>query len=294
MKRWIGVDVLCGGEACDDLAAEVTESFGVGVEFIQNGIRFYLEGENLSPESESELRQILERYKEFLPPESSEGGYSTHPLADDDWAHRWKSFFKPLRVGRHFLVCPTWEEPNPLEGDILIRLDPGMAFGTGHHETTRLCMEWLETWAAGQGDVSSRRVLDVGTGSGILAMCSVLLGVREAVGVDNDPEAVQVARENVDLNGLADKIRLFDGSASDMGDRFDAVVANIQSNPLIEMAPVMVTRLAEAGAMALSGILIEQKEDVRAAYEAQGLRLTSEKHSGEWCLLEFRRSGKDG
>lgn len=285
-KKWICIEIFCGMDVLDDLAAELVEAFGVSVELIEKGVRFYLAGEDFQKASEEKLRSLLKIVKEshslpMLPT------YRTSLLLDDDWADRWKEHFKPLRVGKHFLICPTWEQPHATAGDRVILIDPGRAFGTGHHETTRLCLEWLEESVHEFKNMERKSLLDVGTGSGILAMASALLGFEPVLGIDNDPEAIEVAAENLELNHLSHKIQLEVTTVADVKERYSVVISNIQSIPLIEMASAMVRRVEPSGRLVLSGILVEQKADVQAAYEQAGMKLTRSRTDGEWCLLAF-------
>jgi ribosomal protein L11 methyltransferase len=273
----------------------IAECFAVGVEITADGVRFYLPWNKAADKSwEPELGQVLDDFRAIYG-QALALQYTSDLVVDEGWADRWKEHFKPLRVGRRFIICPTWEEPEPRPGDLVIRIDPGQAFGTGHHETTRLCLEWLDDYdhllaqhyRASASPSRRPSFLDVGTGTGILAMGATLLGWAEVVAIDNDPEAVRVAAENVTINGLDARIRLATGSVDQVQGRFDVVTANIQALPLIDLAAALVSRLSPTGRLVLSGILLEQRDMVVAAYGRQGLRLTSERSAGEWCLLEF-------
>jgi ribosomal protein L11 methyltransferase len=294
-KQWIGVSVTCQAGYADDLAAMIAESFAVGVEITEAGVRFYLSREGDAAKSwEPALVLVLDEFR-AIHGQDLALQYTSDLVVDEGWADRWKEHFKPLRVGRRFIICPTWEEPEPRPGDLVIRIDPGQAFGTGHHETTRLCLEWLDDCdplLAQHHRVSaphSRRpaYLDVGTGTGILAMGAALLGYSEVVAIDNDPEAVRVAAENVTINRLDARIRLSTSSVDQVQGCFDVVMANIQALPLIDLAPALVSKLSSTGRLVLSGILLEQRELVVTAYDRHGLHLASERSAGEWCLLEF-------
>jgi ribosomal protein L11 methyltransferase len=202
---------------------------------------------------------------------------------DEDWAHAWKRFWKPLRIGRRLVVKPTWEPFEPSAGDIVIELDPGMAFGSGTHETTRMCMLWLE-------DVleEGERVLDVGTGSGILAVTAARLGAREVIAVDNDPVAVRTALENVTLNRVADRVRVENSDltaviASD--ERFDVIVANIVADAIIGLAPRVAPLLEEGGRFVASGIIVERVSEVRVALDEAGLVRQDWRPDGEWASV---------
>ncbi len=285
-RSWIHVEAACAPEFADELGGRIAGEFGIGIELASPGVGFYLDDGDLPARWEERLQKTLDEVREAFGLAAA-FPYTRTVVAEEDWARQWKSHFKPLRVGRRFVVCPTWEEFEPGPGDLVIRIDPGMAFGTGHHETTRLCLEWLDDCGGEEGDAGPRSLLDVGTGSGILAVGAVLLGCRPVVGVDVDPEALEVAAENVEVNGMENAIRLRECSAADIVERFDLVVANIQAYPLMDMAGALSARVARGGAAALCGILVEQKEVVRAAYEAQGLIFRRARIDGEWCLLEF-------
>jgi ribosomal protein L11 methyltransferase len=293
-REWTCVAVSCGGDHTDDLAALVAERFQVGVEITEDGIRFYLAGEAAATGTWiTELQQALDDFR-GISGQALPLRFTSHLVADEGWGDRWKEHFKPLRAGR-FIISPTWEEPRAASGDLVIRIDPGQAFGTGHHETTRLCLEWL----GGYDELLSRQdraaapsphrpsFLDVGTGTAILAMGAALLGWSEVVAIDIDPEAVQVAAENVSINGLDARIRVQVGGVDQAEGRFDVVMANIQALPLIDLAGALAARLVPGGRLVLSGILREQRDEVIAAYAARGLRLHSESAAGEWCLLEL-------
>ena len=205
---------------------------------------------------------------------------------DDDWLRLWKRGFEPTPIGRRLLVFPSWrrDEAEAFEDRARIEVDPGMAFGTGTHETTRLCLEWLdEHWTGGS-------LLDVGTGTGILAIAAVLLepGSR-AVAVDVDPVAVAVARENAELNGVAERIA-FDTCGPDaVAGEFDAVLANLTADVIRLAGRELVARTRSGGSLVLSGILATQAGDVEADMQDEGLALESRRDAGEWVALAMRK-----
>ncbi len=285
-KNWTRIDVTCGPETAHILAVEFVEAFGVSVEYISGGIRTYLDSARFADEKER-LRQIVDSATTL--PDEGAIGLAVSEIPDEDWSRTWKEHFKPLRVGRRFLVSPTWEAVHCGPERLIIRIDPGRAFGTGHHESTRLCLEWLESCL--QLDQGSARMslLDIGTGTGILAIGAALLGFREVVGIDNDPEAIEVAKENIMLNGLPEKIRLLCATPGGVSGSFDVVISNIESKPLIRMSETIASKVRGEGLLALSGILIEQADEVGGEYEKRGLELTGAKTAGEWVLLAFRK-----
>lgn len=182
---------------------------------------------------------------------------SVGEVAERDWVRLSQAEFAPIRVNQRLWIVPSWHDlPDP--GAVNIRLDPGMAFGTGSHATTRLCLDWLcATVTAGHS------VLDYGCGSGILAIAAAMLGARPVVGVDIDTQALAAARDNAERNGVAIEIL---HSREPMDLRFDRVVANILTNPLKGLAPLLTGRVRRGGRLVLSGILAEQAEDVMAVY----------------------------
>jgi ribosomal protein L11 methyltransferase len=285
-KNWTRIDVTCGPETAHILAVEFAEAFGVSVEYISGGIRVYLDSARFAGEKDR-LRQIIDS----APALHDEGaiGLAVSEIPDEDWSRTWKEHFKPLQVGRRFVVSPTWDEAPCDPERLVIRIDPGRAFGTGHHESTRLCLEWLESCRGLDPGSDPLSLLDIGTGSGILAIGAALLGFPKVVGIDNDPEAVKVAQENIMLNGVSERIRLLCATPEAVGGLFDVVISNIESKPLIRMSETIASKVRAEGMLALSGILIEQADEVGAEYKERGLRLTGEKTDGEWVLLAFKK-----
>jgi ribosomal protein L11 methyltransferase len=208
-------------------------------------------------------------------------------IADRDWGETWKEGLAPFRVGRVF-VRFSWTPSPPPPGAVEVVLDPGMAFGTGTHPTTALCLAGLDELLAASPGAA---VLDVGTGSGLLAIAARKLGAGRVAATENDPVALRVTEENAARNGVALELGLV--SPGEVAGEFPVVVANILANTLVELAPGIASRLAPGGALLLSGILAGQEEEVRAAYLAQGLEAdpARERSQAEWRLLALRRPG---
>ena len=205
---------------------------------------------------------------------------------EEEWAEAWKRFFGVERVGRRLVVCPTWIDYAPRAEEVVIRLDPGMAFGTGQHTTTRLCLEALES------RLRPVRVLDLGTGSGILAIAAALLGAARVIALDVDPVAVGVARQNVALNGLESRVKVVEGSLGAAGpipdadgSRFDMVLANISTAGITEMASALARALAPGGTLIASGIGDASVEVCRGALEKAGLDILERIDRDGWCAL---------
>jgi ribosomal protein L11 methyltransferase len=204
-------------------------------------------------------------------------------IPDRDWGEEWKKGLGPITVGRLFLR-PSWVEAAPPPGAAEVVLDPGMAFGTGTHATTSLCLGAIDDFLARRPGGS---VLDVGTGSGLLAIAARKLGAGRVAANDNDPVAVAVAAENAGRNGAA--LELTGAPPGSIPGAFDLVVANILANVLVELAPVLARKTAPGGELVLAGILVPQEDDVRPPFLAQGLQPLPGERRGEWSLLRFRR-----
>ncbi len=205
--------------------------------------------------------------------------YTVEPLAEQNWVQLTQSQFEPIRVSGRLWIVPSWHETPDPEAVNLI-LDPGMAFGTGSHPTTRLCLEWLE-----RNVTEGCSMLDYGCGSGILAIAAARLGAQRVAGVDIDPQAVDAARANAERNGVSAR---FANSAEPVAGEYDLVVANILSNPLRVLAPAICAHVRRGGRLALSGILREQAEEIIAIY-GQWLPLQVADTREDWvCLAGVR------
>jgi ribosomal protein L11 methyltransferase len=215
-----------------------------------------------------------------------EDGLTLRTVQDQDWESAWKEFFKPLRIGRRLIVRPSWEEYSPRPEDQVIELDPGMAFGTGAHPTTQLCLETLEDVVK-----PGERVLDFGTGSGILAVAAALLGAAEVMGLDTDPVAADAADRNVTINHVRDRVRIQGGDLDVLrpGDTFDGVVANILAGVILDYADRLAERCRPGGWLVASGIIDHRAGAVAAGLRAAGFTGIEARHRGEWVALLARR-----
>ena len=220
------------------------------------------------------------------------------PVADRAWEREWLKDFRPMRFGRRLWVCPGGQRPGPQELDtasdgatVLLELDPGLAFGTGTHATTAQCLEWLDS-AAHDGDwLAGADVIDYGCGSGILAIAALLLGAREAIGMDIDPQALLATRQNAERNGVLDRLQVTDDPQAGQAPA-GVVLANILAGPLVELAPLLADRTRPGGRIALSGLLVEQADAVTAAYRPWfDIGLTGARDG--WGLLTGRRREHD-
>ena len=207
---------------------------------------------------------------------------------EEDWANSWKAYYKPIKIGEKIVICPAWERYTPAEGEIVIRMDPGMAFGTGTHETTRLVIRLLEKYTkAGQ------LMLDVGTGTGILAICASRLGADFCRAYDIDPTAVRVARENIKDSGLSnvtcDQSDLLKQVSLEDG-QYDLVCANIVADIIIRMTPDVGRYMKEDAVLLASGIIAERCDDVVECFEKNGFKIVEKLTDKDWCGLAVMKA----
>lgn len=204
--------------------------------------------------------------------------YKLEPLEDKDWVREWMDQFHPMKFGQRLWICPSWRDvPDPTAVNVM--LDPGLAFGTGTHPTTALCLQWLDAQ-----DLAGKTVVDFGCGSGILAIAALKLGAKRVVGIDIDPQAITASKENARRNGVEDQIELY--LPKDQPDDIlgDVLVANILAGPLEELAPLMQGLVKQGGPLALSGLLPSQAERLREVY-GQWFDMAPATEQDEWIRL---------
>jgi ribosomal protein L11 methyltransferase len=245
----------------------------------------------ISSEDESRRYQIeamLALIGQALPSGLPEPQYQT--VGESDWANSWKEHFHVVRIGRRFVIKPSWREYTPVNDDIVIEIDPGLAFGSGLHPTTQLCLKLFE-----EMDLTGQNLFDVGTGSGVLSIAALKLGAGPIRAVDIDDVAVRVADENFELNGFPlDKadtpIKTAVGSAADTGgQQWQIVVANILAHILIQLMPDLAEAVAPGGKLILSGMIAEQEKEVTAVASRHNLQVIDRKTEEDWVALVVER-----
>ena len=211
----------------------------------------------------------------------------TRELAEEDWAEAWKKFYTILHIGKHLVIKPSWLEYTPHPDDLIIELDPGMAFGTGLHPTTRLCMIGLENYLSG-----TPRTLDVGTGSGILSIAAAKLGARDILALDTDFVAVETTARNVGFNHVENFVRVEQGSidAEKHCNQFDLICINILAEVICELAPALASALHSNGIIIASGILAYKADDVADALNAVGIEIVDRMQEEDWVALIGKKS----
>lgn len=211
-------------------------------------------------------------------------GYKVEQLEDKDWVREWMDHFHPMQFGERLWICPSWRDvPNP--DAVNVMLDPGLAFGTGTHPTTALCLQWLDGL-----DLAGKTVVDFGCGSGILGIAALKLGAARVIGIDIDPQAIQASRDNAERNDVADQIELYLPADQPQDVEADVVVANILAGPLRELAPLIAGHGKPGSLMALSGVLESQAPELETIY-GQWFEMDPTAVKEEWCRLSGRKLG---
>jgi ribosomal protein L11 methyltransferase len=290
MKNWLAVSLVVPKGLVEGISNFLIEQGATGIEEIDEDLRWErLRTYFLENGREKRVLVSLHRYLKSLQAIDSEISRSqvqTTVLPEQDWGENWKRFFKPVRVTSRVVVKPPWSSTRLKKGQISIDITPGMAFGTGTHATTKLCIRALEERLKRKGSL----VLDVGTGSGILSIAAARLGAAEVLGLDIDDVAVEIARETVAQNRVADTVKIRKGSIGEARKKFDVVVANIDLRRLRRMRRPLIHHLKTKGFLILSGILEEEKERIHRYYTETGLLKWAEAtHEGEWTCLTFQK-----
>jgi len=284
MKVWHALELEIARVAETPVASQLWVAGTTGIEISEDTpevitLRAYFD---LPPDTEKLRAQILRALRHCDLPEVALRQMQSLTVADQDWLAEWKKGYEPVAIGQRLLVTPSWKLDQGTETDrVIVQIDPGMAFGTGTHETTRGCLELLEKyWRGGS-------LLDVGTGTGILAIAAVKLAPgSRVVGIDIDPEAITVAEENAEINGVAEELELEVNKLSSFhGQQFDLVLANLTADVIVPLAADFAQVIAPQGILIVSGILREQEAEVREALGGQHFDVIEAKPDHEWVTL---------
>ncbi len=309
---WAEVSCIVPGEMVDQLAEFLVALSGNGVCVENLNIdAFSLDELDDAPTktiksyfpTDSVLQEkvaAIEAYQAELAAEHP--GFVPQPLSvttikEEDWANSWKKNFKPARIGQRMIIKPTWEDWNRSDASIVIEIDPGMAFGTGTHATSRLCLETLERIFFREAPFDCIEalfpidLLDVGTGSGILSIAAAKLGAHRVVAIDIDHKAVMIAQENLALNRVEGMVSVSDAPLRDVPGQFAVVVANILAEDLARMADDLVGKMRQGSILILSGILTEKEEIVLSGFAPFPLALVETTRKGEWSCITYRLEG---
>lgn len=296
-KSWQKILICCPPATDETIASFVTEQTGNGVEISNckttpdhSTVIGYLTSDDPAlADKLAAIRNYLHELALQLP-EYQEATLELDSIADEDWHRKWKESFKPFHLSKTIVIKPSWKTYTPATNEKVIEIDPGMAFGTGLHASTRLAMELLEEHLLVQPS-PPEQTLDVGTGTGILAIGSALFGCKNVTAIDNDPEAVIAATSNIDSNNFTDQIQTSITDLDELTGSYNLILANIIHNTLVEMAPALTKLLAPNGVLIMAGILKGgQAENITDKYCQQGLARQTIKSSGEWSALSFKKS----
>jgi ribosomal protein L11 methyltransferase len=285
-SAWLQLSIRAAPAAHDVIANFLMERGSPGVVLKSRAVQAYFPAPNTG-ELVEEVRLFLRRL-EAMDADVHEKDLRWRIIKDRNWNTAWRRFFRPQRVGRHFLVCPPWEVPAVPAGRHLITIEPGLAFGTGTHASTRGCMELLEHSAA---SLRAHRfdALDVGTGSGILSIALVKLGAAKVWAIDNDPVALKVARVNIAANGVAKSVRVSSAALGRIRGVFSIVVANLTAPTIVALADKLAVKVAPGGFLILAGILTGQARAVVEAFADGRFKVLRRKREKEWMALLLRR-----
>ena len=267
------MDIAVAGAEARAFASELLVALGArGVQETGSGLRTHFPPPD---EVEAFVASLETDLADYLGP--SADALRWRWQVHEEWEVLWRQGLGPRRVGKTIVIRPSWTDYEPRRGDVVLVVDPGIAFGTAEHSTTRVALELLEhSLQPGQC------VADVGTGTGILAMAAARLGAKRVAGFDTDPYACSAARENAVLNDVAARVEVHEGSLPPTGPAFDGVVANIEWVRLAPLVPTLLGRCAPGGWLVLSGILVEQKDNALRTLHGLGLRAVKERVDGEW------------
>lgn len=243
-------------------------------------IKTYITEERDVTEDVNLIKEKIQGLKEFGI-DIGEAIVELSQVDEEDWANEWKNYYKPTKVGKNVVVKPTWEQYNAQENDLIIELDPGMAFGTGTHETTTMCIQQLENYVK-----KDSKVFDIGCGSGILAIAAAKLGAKEVVAVDLDEVAVKVSKENIELNNVEDKVVALHGNLTEViDDKADIVVANIIADIIKILAKDVATFMKDDAVFISSGIIHAKVDEVKASLVENGFEIVEVQSLGEWNAI---------
>ena len=282
--RWIRIAIRCRPEAAEPAAAALIEAGCAGIIDEPEAAVGYLPVDDSLEGRLLDLRDRLDRIPADLQPAPAEIALTF--VEEEDWANAWKAHFHPIRIGRRLVVAPSWSGYSAEPGQVVVELDPGMAFGTGTHPTTQLCLRALEAEIRG-----GERVIDWGTGSGLLAIAAARLGAAWVVGGDVDPLAAEVARENVRLNGVDDRVKVVIGESPAClrpDPPADLVICNILAGVIMDLADDLAGILRPGGLLITSGIIDTRADEVARRLADSGLELRAMEREGEWVALQCR------
>jgi len=304
-EKWLMIELRTPGELIDALSNFVTEIGAQGVsqeepepastnEFPESAahesLKAYLPYDLRLDHRLASLRTYLESLSQLFP-NLEKVDFKTETIIDPDWAEQWKKYFKPLRISKNIVIKPTWERYAPAGRDIVVEIDPGMAFGTGQHASTRICLEAVEEILLKDRSVRKWRVLDVGTGTGILGISCAKLGAQRVVCVDNDKKATEIAKENVSINGVDSRVEIINRDVTTIREHFDLIVANLTAKIILKLRDHLTSLIEGNGYLVIAGITEQDRTNIEEHFLNDTFiarRIITEK---EWICYVLQKKG---
>lgn len=302
-EKWLKIEISAPADLMDALGNFLTETGAQGVfqesatpehtigdfpePVIEEIIKAYFPQDVRGEKKIAAVQKYLDSLKEIFP-ELQKPSFKTEIISDPDWAEQWKKFFKPIRVCNNIIVKPTWERYAPSSRDIVIEIDPGMAFGTGQHASTRMCMEAIEDVMMKERSIRDWKVLDVGCGTGILGITSAKMGAADVICVDIDKKAVEIAGENAEINNVANAVRFFNKDAATISEPRNLIIANLTAKLLIKIRRHLMHLLMPSGYMIISGIIEQDTQNIEEHFGHLAIyKVITEK---EWVCYVFKKN----
>lgn len=301
-EKWIEITILTPPELVEALSnfleemgtggvfqdVPVQDSFDGATVSTQEEVKSYLPWSRTAKKQKDRIAAYIDSLSSLFP-KLEKPSLSTRTITDPDWGEQWKKYFKPLRVSGDIVIKPTWERYSPAGNDIVVDIDPGMAFGTGQHSSTRMCIAAIEDLLIRDGSRGERTVLDVGTGTGILAICAAKIGVRSVTGIDIDPKAVEIAGRNIVINGVEDRVEIINRDIALCKGSFDLIVANLISGLLIQLHEHLLSLTKPGGYIIASGLTEHDAKDVEKIFCNADVTLHDTQAEKEWVCYTFRK-----
>ncbi len=307
-EKWLKIEITASTELIDALSNFLEETGAQGVfseallqpqtnELPETGdtevIQAFFPSDVRSEKRIYSIRKYLKSLEEIFP-DIDAPVLSTEIISDPDWGEQWKKYFKPIRVCKNIVVKPTWERYMPASRDIVVEIDPGMAFGTGQHASTRMCMEAIEDVILKDRSIVEWRVLDVGCGTGILGITAAKMGAGDVICVDNDPKATEIAAENAAINEVQDRLRIWNKDAAGITEPRNLIIANLTTKLLTKLHAQLVRLLMPAGYLIISGIVEPDIPVIEEHFIAAPLARHHMLTEKEWVCYVLRKSPADG
>ena len=302
ISKWLKIEISAPPELMDPLGNFLTETGAQGIfqealapqnsaeDFpepsIEGALQAYLPQDNRTEKRIVALQKYIDSLDEIFP-DFEKPTFTTEIICDPDWGEQWKKYFVPIRVSNNIIVKPTWERYTPSSRDIVIEIDPGMAFGTGQHASTRMCIEAIEDIIMNDRSIKDWKVLDVGCGTGILGITAAKMGAQDVICVDVDKKAVEIAGENAAINNVF--MRILNKNAASIDKPRNLIIANLTSNLLLTLRPHLVQLLLPEGYIIISGIIEQGAKNVGEQFSADPLTIHKTITEKEWVCYVLRK-----